>query len=240
MKNRLKVIAWVLALAAVIILFRVFNIQEHLANILSWIEELGFAGYFVYILLYIAACIFLLPGSVLTLGAGFIYGVGKGSILVSAASTLGASAAFLVGRCFAREMVRRKIDSKKSFKDIDEAVSKEGRKIVFLLRLSPVFPFNILNYSLGLTGIRFRDYFFASWIGMIPGTVMFVYLGSLAGNLASVGTDEGTGRSVLEWALYGAGLAATVAVTVFITKIARNALNKKIPLKDGGMNEERV
>ncbi|HSW50743.1 MAG TPA: VTT domain-containing protein, partial [Bryobacteraceae bacterium] len=112
---------------------------------------------------------------------------------------------------------------------VDNAVAAEGWKIVGLTRLSPVFPFNLLNYAFGLTRVSLRDYVVASWIGMIPGTVMYVYLGSLAGSLAELGLKEGgRARTQAEWALYAVGLVATVAVTVVITRIARRALNLRI------------
>ena len=178
-------------------------------------------------MLYILACLFFLPGSVLTLGAGAVWGVVGGVPVVSVASTLGATAAFLVGRYFARDSVARRIEGNERFRAIDEAVAREGWKIVGLTRLSPVFPFNLLNYAFGLTRVSLRDYFFASWIGMLPGTVMYVYLGSLAGSLAALGAGQST-RTPAQWALYGVGLAATVAVTVYVTRIARAALAKRV------------
>ena len=155
-----------------------------------------------------------------------LFGVIKGSIIVSIAATLGATCAFLVGRHIARDWVSKKIQSNPKFQAIDEAVAREGWKIVGLTRLSPVFPFNLLNYAYGLTRVSLRDYFFASWIGMMPATVMYVYIGSLAGEIAKIG--EGRSRTLAEWALYIVGLIATAAVTVYITRIARAALGKKV------------
>jgi len=139
-------------------------------------------GAALFCFVYIAACVFFIPGALLTLGAGAIFGVIKGSILVSIASTLGAGLAFLVGRYFARDWVSKKIEGNEKFAAIDGAVANEGWKIVGLTRLSPVFPFNLLNYAFGLTSVAFKDYFLASWIGMMPGTVMYVYVGSPAAN----------------------------------------------------------
>jgi uncharacterized membrane protein YdjX (TVP38/TMEM64 family) len=181
----------------------------------------------IFVLVYVAATVLFLPGSILTLGAGALFGVVKGSIVVSISATLGATAAFLVGRYLAQDWVARKIEGNPRFKAIDEAVAHEGWKIVGLTRLSPVFPFNLLNYAFGLTRVSLRDYFFASWIGMMPGTVMYVYLGSLAGDLAAVGAGQG-GRTPAPWALYVVGLLATVTVTVYVTRLARAALAKRI------------
>ena len=164
-----------------------------------------------------------LPGSILTLGAGLLFGVVLGSVYVSIASTVGATAAFLIGRYLARDRVARKIEGNKTFQAIDVAVAEGGWRIVGLTRLSPIFPFNMLNYAFGLTHVSLRDYFFASWIGMMPGTVMYVYLGSLAGSLAALGSGARV-RTPGEWALYTVGLLATVVVTVYVTRRARAAL----------------
>jgi uncharacterized membrane protein YdjX (TVP38/TMEM64 family) len=204
-----------------------FHIQELLKKVLSWVAGLGAWGFVIYVVIYILACVFFIPGSILTLGAGVLFGVMKGSIIVSIASTLGATCAFLVGRHIARDWVSKKIQSNPNFQAIDEAVAREGWKIVGLTRLSPIFPFNLLNYAYGLTRVSLRDYFFASWVGMMPATVMYVYIGSLAGEIAKIG-GEGRSRTPAEWALYIIGLIATAAVTVYITRIARAALRKKV------------
>jgi uncharacterized membrane protein YdjX (TVP38/TMEM64 family) len=204
-----------------------FHVQELLKKVLIWVAGLGAWGFIIYIVIYILACVFLIPGSILTLGAGVLFGVMKGSIIVSIASTLGATCAFLVGRYIARDWVSKKIQANPKFQAIDEAVAREGWKIVGLTRLSPIFPFNLLNYAYGLTRVSLRDYFFASWIGMMPATVMYVYIGSVAGAIAKIG-GEGRSRTPAEWALYIVGLTATAAVTVYITRIARAALRKKV------------
>jgi uncharacterized membrane protein YdjX (TVP38/TMEM64 family) len=160
---------------------------------------------------------------VLTLGAGAVFGVVWGSIYVSVAATLGATCAFLVGRYLARDAIARKIEGNERFAAIDKAVENEGWKIVGLTRLSPVFPFTLLNYAFGITRVKLGHYILASWIGMMPGTVMYVYLGSLA-NAASGERTRTTG----EWMLYGVGLLATVAVTIFVTRLAKKALAKTI------------
>ncbi len=146
-----------------------------------------------------------------------------GSICVSISATLGATAAFLVGRYLARDAIARRIEKNEKFATIDRAVAGEGWKIVLLTRLSPVFPFALLNYAFGLTRVRLSHYVLASWLGMIPGTVMYVYLGSLV-NLGAGHRHRTSG----EWILYGVGLLATVAVTVFVTRLAKKALAKKI------------
>ncbi len=216
-----------IVLVAVVVLF-VCPVGDWLARFLAWVEDLGFWGEVLLALAFIPACLFLIPGTLLSLGAGFAFGVVEGTITVSLGSTCGAAVAFLAGRTFARGLVERKIRNHPRFLALDEAVAREGFKIVLLTRLSPVFPFTVLNYAFGLTRVRFRDYLLASWIGMLPGTVMYVYLGSLAGTL----TDILSGRvesTPAQRVLFGVGLLATVVVTVLITRLARQALARTAP-----------
>ena len=215
------------ALAAASSAPRGFGIQEMFRQTLAWIKDLGSVGAFAYIALYIITTVAFLPGSIVTLGGGAIFGVVLGSIYVFIGASLGAIAAFLIGRYLARDWVYKQIAGNEKFRKIDEAVSKEGFKIVFLTRLSPVFPFNLLNYALGVTGVSLRDYLLG-FLGMIPGTVMYVYLGSLAGQCALIGTKAQPTNSVVEWTMRIIGFIATVAVTVVVTRIARKALEEKV------------
>jgi len=217
---------WVLYAGAglgIVLALKYFHVQDWLKAALDWIGRLGGWGPVIFIGLYVVATVLFIPGSVLTLGAGAVFGVALGSVCVSISATLGATAAFLVGRYLARDVIARKIEKNEKFATIDRAVADEGWKIVLLTRLSPVFPFTLLNYAFGLTRVKLSHYVLASWLGMIPGTVMYVYLGSLV----SVGAGHRQ-RSTGEWVLYGVGLLATVTVTVFVTRLARRALAKKI------------
>lgn len=203
------------------------NPQLWLRNALQWIDGLGTVGALAFILLYIIATVAFLPGSILTLGAGVVFGVVMGSLYVFIGATIGATAAFLVGRYVARGWVAKKIAGNQNFRAIDEAVGREGLKIVLLTRLSPLFPFNLLNYAYGVTGVSLKDYFLGS-IGMIPGTIMYVYIGSLAGNIATIGTESQPGDPIVQWAIRIIGFIATVAVTIYVTKVARKALEDEI------------
>ncbi|MBI3358869.1 MAG: TVP38/TMEM64 family protein, partial [Nitrospirae bacterium] len=153
--------------AALFVLAKYLNVQELLKKSLDAISGLGPLGDLIFISIYILASVLFLPGAILTLGAGAFFGVVKGSMLVSVGSTLGATCAFLVGRYVARDWVVKKIAGNEKFKAIDKAIGGEGWKIVGLTRLSPVFPFSLLNYAYGVTNVTLKDYFFASWIGMI-------------------------------------------------------------------------
>jgi uncharacterized membrane protein YdjX (TVP38/TMEM64 family) len=202
-----------------------FNLQVLLKNTLEWIESLGTFGAIAFIGIYILATVAFLPAFILTLGAGVLFGVGWGSVYVFIGATLGAIAAFLVGRYLVRDWVAKKIAGNDKFSAIDRAVGQEGLKIVLLTRLSPIFPFNLLNYAFGVTGVSMKDYIIGS-IGMIPGTVMFVYIGSLVGNIALIGTDTQPTNPTLQWTIRIVGFVATIAVTVYVTRIAKQALSQ--------------
>ena len=204
-----------------------FNLQALLKDTLLWIETLGSIGAITFISIYIVSTVAFLPAFILTLGAGVLFGVWLGSIYVFIGATLGSITAFLVGRYLARDWVAKKIAGNDKFAAIDRAVSKEGLKIVLLTRLSPAFPFNLLNYAFGVTGVSVRDYVIGS-IGMIPGTIMFVYIGSLAGNLALIGTATQPTNPTLQWTIRIIGLIATVAVTVYVTRLAKQALAESV------------
>lgn len=203
------------------------NPQDILNNTLLWIQSLGSIGAIAFILIYIVSTIIFFPGTVLTLGAGFIFGVAFGSLYVFIGATLGATGAFLIGRYLARDWVKLKTEGDRRFQKIDESVKKAGFKIVLLTRLSPLFPFILLNYLYGITSVSLKDYLLGS-IGMIPGTVMYVYIGSLAGNIATLGTESPPTNMGLQWIIRLLGFVATVVVTIYITKIARQALDNEM------------
>jgi uncharacterized membrane protein YdjX (TVP38/TMEM64 family) len=214
-------------LVALLALSRILPVTDWIRLFLDWVRGLGLLGPIVLGVAYIVACVFFVPGFLLTLGAGTLFGVVTGAITVSIASTLGATAAFLIGRYFARDAIAARVARYPSFQAIDEAVAREGWKIVGLVRLSPVFPFNLVNYAFGLTRVSLRNYAIASWIGMMPGTLLYVYIGSLLGDIAALGAGSRT-RSPAEWAFYALGLCATIAVTIYVTRVARRALAERI------------
>lgn len=186
------------------------------------VRGLGVWGPIVYGLIYVLAVIAMVPASALTVAAGAIFGLRVGTITVSLASTTGAALAFLIARYLAREAVERRIRRYPKFEAVDRAIGAGGWKIVAMLRLSPAIPFNLQNYLYGLTGIRFRTYVATSWVAMLPGTLMYVYLGH-AGRVGLESASGGRSRGTGEWAMIVVGLLATAAVTVHITRLARRA-----------------
>jgi uncharacterized membrane protein YdjX (TVP38/TMEM64 family) len=214
------------------------RVNDYLFGFLASIRDLGVLGAVLLGLIYVLGCVLFVPGWILTVGAGYLYKLLWGTVIVSLASTLGATAAFLLGRTLLRDWVKRKVEARPRFRALDEAVGREGFKIVLLTRLSPVFPFNLLNYAYGVTNVRLRDFVLASWIGMLPGTVMYVYSGTVLQSLSSLARGE-FGSPTAKHLLLAVGLVATIAVTVLITRIARNALRAAVPLECEGETEQK-
>ncbi len=192
MRNAVKITLVLVVALALLVAARALGVTNALRGLLGWISSLGAIGPLVFILAYIAACVLFIPGSIMTIGAGVLFGVFRGSVYVSIGATIGATLAFLIGCYFARARVAAKLAGNATFNEIDAAVGREGWKIVGLTRLSPVFPFNLLNYAYGLTRVSLRDYVIASWIGMLPGIVMYCYIGSLIGDLTRLGNTSGS------------------------------------------------
>ena len=224
-----RLIVLACAAVALALALALLPLKQWLIDFLEWTDALGFWGPFLVAVFYVIACVFMLPGLILTMGAGVLFGVGVGTVTCSVGSTLGASAAFLVGRFLARDWVARRVSGNPKFAAVDEAVGRQGFKIVLLTRLSPIFPFNFQNYAYGLTGVPFWKYFFASWIGMLPGTIMYVYLGQALGSLATLASGEKRDKTTGEWVLFGVGLLVTVVVATVVARIAGKAIKEAVP-----------
>jgi uncharacterized membrane protein YdjX (TVP38/TMEM64 family) len=221
-----RLIALLVVAAALLVVARLLPAGAWLAQLNGFFIRLGPWGVVLFVLVYALAAVLFVPGSPLTIGAGVIYGLGPGFAAVSAGSTLGAACAFLVARYLARDRVERWAGDHPRFRAIDEAVGRDGGTIVLLTRLSPVFPYNLLNYLYGVTRVPFPTYLLASWIGMMPGTLLFVYLG-FAGRAVAQAATGGAARSPAGYAVWGVGLIATIALTVHVTRLARRALGRR-------------
>ena len=224
--------AWIALLTVVLLVIAGWTrepaFRNGLGDLLNRIRDWGPWAAVIVGLAFIPACILLIPGTPLSLFAGFAGGLFVGTVAVSIGSTLGAGAAFLVARYLARERVARWFESNPVFERLDRAIGHSGWKIVILTRLSPLFPFNLLNYAFGLTQVRFRDYLLGSWIGMLPGTILFVYLGSLAQSVAEIVAGR-TQQTLLQKILLVVGLLATLVVTAWLGRIAARSLSDKTP-----------
>ena len=221
----------VIALIGLVIAAFTLPIADWVAAFFAWVQANPTIAWAVFIAFYVAAVVLMLPGSLLTLGAGYLFGLGYGFVIVSLASTVGATCAFLVGRFFARDWVAEKLGAMPRFAALDRAVGERGALVVLLTRLSPAFPFTLLNYALGLTRVPLKTYVFVSWLGMMPGTLLYVYLGSIAQNLTALFSGELTESPVGNILLY-LGLAATLALTILITRFASGALDQQLQTSD--------
>ena len=201
-------------------------VTEWLLAAVTTIQDLGTAGAVAYGVLYVVATVFMLPATPVTLGAGLLYGQWLGSLVVALGATTGATIAFLLGRTLLRDTVEGWMADRPSFRALDAAMADQGFKIVFLIRLSPVFPFNIINYGLGLTRVTLPQYVAASFLGMLPGVFLFVYIGTTLQNISEL--LEGGSAGSAGQGMYWVGLLATVAVTAVITRAARRALDVEL------------
>jgi uncharacterized membrane protein YdjX (TVP38/TMEM64 family) len=223
--------ARLLKIAAVLVLLiaaiALLPVKQWLGAALEWTAANPSIAWLTYIALYIVATVALIPGLILTIGAGAIFGLPRGLALASAGSVLGATAAFFVGRTLARDWIGKQIAAWPKFRALDQAIGARGFLIVLLTRLSPAFPFNLLNYAYGVTRVKARDYLIGSWLGMLPATALYVYAGSALANVAQALTGKVSTGSAGRVLLL-VGLAATIAVTVFVTRLARRYLDAEL------------
>jgi uncharacterized membrane protein YdjX (TVP38/TMEM64 family) len=215
--------------AALVIIsaFVMLPIQDWLMDFVSWIREAGPAGFIAFGLVYIAFTVMAGPASILSLGAGFAWGPLVGWLVVLPSATLGATAAFLLGRTVLRTTVEAQVATRPRFAAIDKAVAKRGFVLVLLMRLSPLFPFNFLNYALGLTQVSLRNYVLATLLGIAPGALLYTWIGSSITQITDLGAGAPTTPN--SQALHWGGLVATLAATMVVTRIARDALAASVP-----------
>lgn len=219
-------------LISLVLLVRLLPIDRIIRLLSTKVEQLGIGGPAVFAAVYVFATVLFVPGSALTLAGGAVFGLVIGTLVVSAASTTTAAVSFLIGRYIARDAVRRRAERSPRFGAIDRAIGQGGWKIIALLRLSPAVPFSLGNYLFGLTSIRFWPYVLTSWLAMLPGTFMYVYLGYAGRAGISAAAGGGASRSPGQWALLAVGLVATLAVTVYVTRIARKAIQENSDMSD--------
>ena len=216
----LRTLFGALALAALVAAVHLLPLAVWFQHFDHWVARLGWAGPLIFVVVYVSGTVLFVPGSVMTIAAGVLFGLWAIPI-VSAGSTLGAALAFLIARHLAREKVAKLVAANEKFRALDQAVGEQGGRLIALLRLSPLIPFNLSNYLYGLTNVGFWPYVLASWLGMLPGCCLYVYLGAAG----KVGLDhQHRPRGALADGFFGIGLAATIIVTVIVTRVARRAL----------------
>lgn len=220
---KVRLVSILIAVVAFLMIARTLPISEMVAALRGWVEELGVWGPVAFAVVYVVATVLMLPASLLTIAAGTIFGLALGTAVVSVGATTGAACAFLIGRYLLRDRVARMMASRPKLKAVDDAIDEGGWKIVALLRLSPAIPFNLQNYLYGLTPVGFWPCTLASWVAMLPGTFLYVYIGYTAGQVVGGGRE----RSIWEWLALAVGLLATVAVTVYVTRLAKRKLDER-------------
>ena len=223
MKRRALIL--LVSLAVLVIAVWLLPAREWLVQLTDWAQahpRIAWAG---FILAYVLAAVLMVPGSILTLAAGVLFGVALGVALVSLASTLGACCAFLVGRFLARDWVESRLEAMPRFSALDRAVARKGWQIVLLARLSVLIPYNLLNYALGLTNVRFGAYLFSTVVGMLPAIFLYVYLGSVAGSLAS---PDQAGTPAIPQSIFVTGLIVTAVLIVVIARLTAKALRTEL------------
>lgn len=202
-------------------------IRQYLMTFLEWVQRFGPAGAVVFGLAFVVAAPLFVPSAIFSLGAGFLFGLPLGALVMSISSTAGAAVAFLLARSLGRDWVRARLLRRPRAAALGRAVETNGFKIVLLTRLSPLLPYNVLNYAYGVTGVRFRTFVLASWMGMLPGTLMYVYLGTAFKTIAALLADDiepSPGRQIL----FAMGLAATIGATWVATRTAARELDEVI------------
>jgi len=179
-----------LIVVALFVAWHVLPVDDWVLSLQRRIARMGVLGAVAFALVYMAAALLFVPGSVLTIAAGALFGLGWGTVVASAASTGAAASAFLIARYLARARIEEMAEAHETFGAIDRAIREKGWKVVALLRLNPVVPFSLSNYLYGLTAVGFWPYLLASWAAMLPGTVLYVSLGAAGRAAAGVGNAD--------------------------------------------------
>jgi len=191
------------------------------------VQNAGMWGWLMFIGLYALCCLLFIPGSILTISAGAIYGFWFGSALVLIGNGVGSVLCLLITRVFLRDWVKKKINKYPKLRAIEKAVAGDDWRLVFLTRLSPIMPFSLINYSLGLTKISPWRFLLATELGAVPAVAVYVYIGTLMGSLAEIGPDM-KAHQPIEWAFQGAGLLVAIGVTIYVTRLATKAFNSRV------------
>jgi pyruvate/2-oxoglutarate dehydrogenase complex dihydrolipoamide dehydrogenase (E3) component/uncharacterized membrane protein YdjX (TVP38/TMEM64 family) len=228
-----KAIIVVTVLAAIIAGVLFLPVRQWFVEFESYVKSLGTVGPVVVILVYVLCTVLFIPGSAITVGAGTLFGLKTGFVVVVLGANLGALCSFLLARTFLREKVATWAAANPRFRSLDQAIGQQGFKMVLLTRLSPVFPFVLLNYFLGLTAVRTCAYVLANLLGMLPATFLFVYIGAAARDAITGQMDASANfyQQILKYV----GLLATVAVVVVVTRIARKALREAEQPQEGSI-----
>lgn len=232
LNKKLQLLCLAFLITTLIIISHFINIPQLLQLSITGIKNIGIWGPIVFIIIYNLATLLFIPGSILTIKGGCLFGLFWGCVYVLIAAMLGAILAFIIGRYLSKDWVYQQLEKHPKFQAIDQAVAQAGWKIVLLTRLSPLFPFNLLNYAFGVTNVSLKDYILGS-LGIIPGTIMYVYIGSITTNIAMISTNNQPEElRIFNFLIQSLGLIATLFISIYITKIAQKSLNQNLKITE--------
>lgn len=216
-RNVIKVVAGLAVLAGLVILFRLLPVATWLREFQTYVRGLGMLGYVVYVLVYAVCVVVLVPASLLTIGAGAIFGAVAGTIVNVTGATIGAMLAFLLARTVLRHRVESMIERHAKLAAVDRAIAREGTKLMLLCRISGFPPFTWVNYAFGLTGVSFLSYFLTTLFGIIPASFALTYAGAAG---AAVASGKGNRIGLIVTAI------GVVLVSTYIARIATKAIRR--------------
>ncbi|MCG8695906.1 MAG: TVP38/TMEM64 family protein [Minwuiales bacterium] len=225
MSFELRLIVTIALVVSISVAVGVFFGHDFVMPLFDWLQDIGLWAVPLFIAINMLVVVFVLPGMVVTMAAGFLFGVLEGSLYVVIATSTGASIAFFVARHLLSERWVRYLRSHPKLGAIERQFARRGWRVVLLTRLIPFFPFKISNYFFGATSIRFSAFFFGTLFGIVPLTLTNVYLGSIAADLATLGVAGGP-RSQAEWLIYGGGFVVAIGAAIYFARLARRALEK--------------
>ena len=231
LKRNLKWLIW-FSLGLILVLLAYYvELEQALTSLLQWVDSLGTLGAIAFVAIYIIATTICIPGSIMALAGGALFGKLMGTILVFVSGFLGACCAFGLGRYLLSDWVKKQLEKNSYLKAVNRLVVTEGWKIACLLHLSPIVPFNLLNYVLGTSEITYPNFLLATSVGILPGVILYVFLGSTIGDLTMVMMGKSdSANSTIQWVISAIGILATVALTIYLAKIARQHITNKLQL----------
>lgn len=218
-----------LALVSTIVLVSLNFDAQKVEGLLMWVQDNPRQGSFLFMGMYTAGVVLMVPAMVMAMAAGAVFGMVAGTALVWVGSSVGQTIAFVIGRYLLRELVVQYLTKQfPKWTAIDKALETEGWKLVTLLRLSPIAPWNVLNYALSVTAVPLAAYFLASALAILPYLLLFVYFGSLARNLADIFTGKaglGTNGTIVFAVISG---VLMVVIVWYTTHLSRKAISNAL------------
>jgi uncharacterized membrane protein YdjX (TVP38/TMEM64 family) len=219
-----QILATVITIAFPFLVITLLPVGRVVTKLDALLDRMGPYGMVVFVVLYVIDAVLLGPAWLFALVAGLAFGLVRGGLLVWASATLGAAAAFLIARYFARHRIEKLVRKNEKYEAVDRAIQRHGWKVVFLLRISPILPYTLSSYIYGLTKVDFWHYIIASAVGMVPMVAVYVSIGAAGRQAALAAAGGGHHQSKVEWIVLGVGLVFTIAAALLIARAAKREL----------------